>query len=231
MGIRVVQRAFAPPSPHLYNPGGTNGTTKDRNKHKITLFGCKSAPLESKSLTQSPQTKSRSVEVGLEMSRTKGRQIPAADNEGVQKNSTRLTAETGITGQEIDRESTESEPPVEIRTPSHVTFKESETTNGREDDGSSATQKAETDPEDTIHTNESAKQCPATMESGCNENEVRPLNFFASLTTLSRLFLIINKYINLITNQYFHICYLLLLEKNRRYACGLRCKSLNRGTI
>lgn len=48
MGIRVVQRAFAPPSPYLYVPGGSGKTCKERAKQnrKILLFGCKSAPLD-----------------------------------------------------------------------------------------------------------------------------------------------------------------------------------------
>lgn len=52
MGIRVVQRAAAPPSPCLYNPsGGTHhqqNLPKQRNKngHKTALFSCKSAPLQ-----------------------------------------------------------------------------------------------------------------------------------------------------------------------------------------
>ncbi|KAL1490953.1 hypothetical protein ABEB36_011621 [Hypothenemus hampei] len=46
MGIRVVQRAFAPPSPYRYVPGGGK-TTKEQAKinKKVLLFGCKSAPL------------------------------------------------------------------------------------------------------------------------------------------------------------------------------------------
>lgn len=48
MGIRVVQRAFAPPSPYLYNPGGEGRTCKEKAKQnmKALLSGCKSAPLE-----------------------------------------------------------------------------------------------------------------------------------------------------------------------------------------
>ncbi|KAK5650679.1 hypothetical protein RI129_001708 [Pyrocoelia pectoralis] len=50
MGIRVVQRAAAPPSPYLFNPAGTGqNLPKQRNKngHKIPLFACKSVPLSS----------------------------------------------------------------------------------------------------------------------------------------------------------------------------------------
>lgn len=75
MGIRVVQKAFAPPSPYGYNPGTTNDTAagqKDRSsKHKIALFGCKSAPLDSTKLFSQPPTmqasKSKSVEGGLQI--------------------------------------------------------------------------------------------------------------------------------------------------------------------
>ncbi|KAK4883485.1 hypothetical protein RN001_006804 [Aquatica leii] len=50
MGIRVVQRAAAPPSPYLFNPSGTTPTLskqqRNKNGHKIPLFTCKSAPLQ-----------------------------------------------------------------------------------------------------------------------------------------------------------------------------------------
>lgn len=51
MGIRVVQRAFAPPSPYRYVPGGGK-TTKEQAKmnRKALLFGCKSAPLDNRFL-------------------------------------------------------------------------------------------------------------------------------------------------------------------------------------
>lgn len=35
MGIRVVQRAFAPPSPHLYVPGGPVESNKKKSKQNI----------------------------------------------------------------------------------------------------------------------------------------------------------------------------------------------------
>lgn len=49
MGIRVVQRAFAPPSPYRYSPG-TGKTSKEQAKinRKALLFGCKSAPIENR---------------------------------------------------------------------------------------------------------------------------------------------------------------------------------------
>ncbi|XP_072386467.1 arrestin homolog [Diabrotica undecimpunctata] len=48
MGIRVVQRAFAPPSPHLYVPGGSGKTGRERAKHnrKALLFGLKTTPMD-----------------------------------------------------------------------------------------------------------------------------------------------------------------------------------------
>lgn len=47
MGIRVVQRAFAPPSPNSYIPGGPGRTNKERAKQnkKNLLFNCKSSPM------------------------------------------------------------------------------------------------------------------------------------------------------------------------------------------
>lgn len=49
MGIRVVQRAFAPPSPHRYIPGGPRKTCRERVKqNKKILFGSKSVPMEIK---------------------------------------------------------------------------------------------------------------------------------------------------------------------------------------
>ena len=54
----MVQRAYAPPSPHLYNP-------RNLSKGKKTLFGCKSAPLEVK-FPKEQQNKARSMEIGLE---------------------------------------------------------------------------------------------------------------------------------------------------------------------
>ncbi|KAF7266250.1 hypothetical protein GWI33_020404 [Rhynchophorus ferrugineus] len=64
MGIRVVQRAFAPPSPYRYVPGGGR-TTKEQAKlnRKALLFGCKSAPLDNRFFTS--QGKSKSVEAVL----------------------------------------------------------------------------------------------------------------------------------------------------------------------
>nr|XP_015839691.1 PREDICTED: arrestin homolog isoform X2 [Tribolium castaneum] len=63
MGIRVVQRAYAPPSPHLYNPRHLS-----RSQNKKTLFGCKSAPLDVK-FPKEQQNKARSMETGLEQNR------------------------------------------------------------------------------------------------------------------------------------------------------------------
>ncbi|XP_060526182.1 phosrestin-2-like isoform X2 [Cylas formicarius] len=62
MGIRVVQRAFAPPSPKHYAPGAGR-TTKEQAKQnrKALLYGCRSAPLELK-FANDPASKSRSVE-------------------------------------------------------------------------------------------------------------------------------------------------------------------------
>ncbi|XP_030764416.1 arrestin homolog [Sitophilus oryzae] len=62
MGIRVVQRAFAPPSPYRYVPGYGGRTTKEQAKfnRKALLFGCKSAPLDNRFFAA--QGKSRSVE-------------------------------------------------------------------------------------------------------------------------------------------------------------------------
>lgn len=62
MGIRVVQRAIAPPCPSLYNP---QIGEKDRSKSKITLFGCRSAPVESKMMAQSPQSKAKAFEANF----------------------------------------------------------------------------------------------------------------------------------------------------------------------
>lgn len=63
MGIRVVQRAYAPPSPHLYNPSNLS-----RSQNKKTLFGCKSAPLDVK-FPKEQQNKARSMEMGLEQNK------------------------------------------------------------------------------------------------------------------------------------------------------------------
>ncbi|XP_017771215.1 PREDICTED: arrestin homolog isoform X2 [Nicrophorus vespilloides] len=63
MGIRVVQRVFAPPSPYGYDPMAS--TTSGSGK--TTLFGCKSAPLETTRFfaqQQQPQM-SKSAEVGI----------------------------------------------------------------------------------------------------------------------------------------------------------------------
>ncbi|CAH0559664.1 unnamed protein product [Brassicogethes aeneus] len=64
MGIRVVQRAYAPPSPYLYVPGGGGKTGKEKAKQnkKALLFGCKSSPLESQFPRDEPFGISRSVE-------------------------------------------------------------------------------------------------------------------------------------------------------------------------
>ncbi|KAH1005435.1 hypothetical protein HUJ04_006425, partial [Dendroctonus ponderosae] len=61
MGIRVVQRAFAPPSPYQYVPGGGK-TSKEQAKmnRKALLFGCKSEPFQNRLLTN--QAMSRSAE-------------------------------------------------------------------------------------------------------------------------------------------------------------------------
>ncbi|KAF2894352.1 hypothetical protein ILUMI_11830 [Ignelater luminosus] len=61
MGIRVVQRAAAPPSPYLFNPTGTQNVSKQRSKngHKIPLFSCKSAPLQTRLHVESPKPKNR----------------------------------------------------------------------------------------------------------------------------------------------------------------------------
>ncbi|XP_066246741.1 arrestin homolog [Euwallacea similis] len=62
MGIRVVQRAFAPPSPYRYVPGGGK-TSKEQAKinRKALLFGCKSAPLDNRFFTHQ-EAISRSAE-------------------------------------------------------------------------------------------------------------------------------------------------------------------------
>nr|CAI5840062.1 unnamed protein product [Callosobruchus analis] len=65
MGIRVVQRAFAPPSPNLYVPGGTGKTCREKAKlnKKTLLFGCKSVPVQIKKPTiDNDQAISRSAE-------------------------------------------------------------------------------------------------------------------------------------------------------------------------
>lgn len=38
MGIRVVQRAYAPPSPHMYVPGGGARTNKVNNEKHYNLI-------------------------------------------------------------------------------------------------------------------------------------------------------------------------------------------------
>ncbi|XP_076259254.1 phosrestin-2 isoform X2 [Rhynchophorus ferrugineus] len=62
MGIRVVQRAFAPPSPYRYVPGGGR-TTKEQAKlnRKALLFGCKSAPLDNRFFTSQETTPNHSA--------------------------------------------------------------------------------------------------------------------------------------------------------------------------
>lgn len=130
MGIRVVQRAFAPPSPKLYNS----------TPHKIALFGTKSTPLESKKHNHSPQNKSRSVEVGLEISRLQTNNvqpdISSSRNLTPEKSILKERGESSIKDkmdipenlEYIDTENhndTNTDVIVENRTPSHVTFKES----------------------------------------------------------------------------------------------------------
>ncbi|CAG9856235.1 unnamed protein product [Phyllotreta striolata] len=63
MGIRVVQRAFAPPSPHMYVPGGASRTCRDRAKQhrKALLFGIKSAPLD----TRCPKSEKESTNLHI----------------------------------------------------------------------------------------------------------------------------------------------------------------------
>ncbi|KAG5869613.1 hypothetical protein JTB14_031792 [Gonioctena quinquepunctata] len=63
MGIRVVQRAFAPPAPDMYVPGGHGRTCREKAKEnrKALLFGCKSAPVDV-NLTKNSQAISRSAE-------------------------------------------------------------------------------------------------------------------------------------------------------------------------
>nr|XP_023024916.1 uncharacterized protein LOC111512985 [Leptinotarsa decemlineata] len=63
MGIRVVQRAFAPPAPEMYDPGSTGRKRRDKSKQnrKSLLFGCRSAPLEDH-FKKNEQAISRSAE-------------------------------------------------------------------------------------------------------------------------------------------------------------------------
>ncbi|XP_050293453.1 arrestin homolog [Anthonomus grandis grandis] len=62
MGIRVVQRAFAPPSPYRYVPGAGR-TTKEQAKlnKKALLYGCKSAPLENRFFNNSGLSRSAEI--------------------------------------------------------------------------------------------------------------------------------------------------------------------------
>ncbi|GJQ72588.1 hypothetical protein Trydic_g1253 [Trypoxylus dichotomus] len=69
MGIRVIQRAFAPPSPYLYSPGGPMPSSRDKYKQKITLFGCQTTPLETTDTRLLKQTTTNSEEVRLTMNR------------------------------------------------------------------------------------------------------------------------------------------------------------------
>lgn len=135
MGIRVVQRAIAPPSPNLYN-------AKGMTPHKVALFGCRSTTLESKVLAQSPQNKSRSMEVGLEMSRLKTIDTTMKDEKGeLSKSPMQTTSEKSILKergagdakndenmQQIDDEQEIDIIKEENKTPSHVTFKDKNST-------------------------------------------------------------------------------------------------------
>lgn len=69
MGIRVIQRAFAPPSPYVYSPGAAIPSSKDRYKQKITLFGSQTAPMEGTEARLIKQNISNSEEVRLTMNR------------------------------------------------------------------------------------------------------------------------------------------------------------------
>lgn len=188
MGIRVVQRAFAPPSPYLYNPGGkcttiTTSATKERHKHKITLFGCKSAPLESKTLKQSPNNKSRSVEVGLEMNtRLKNKKIEEDSPNLRRENDDNQQQHATLTSKEEDRhtdgDASKNEPcrltentelPLEIKTPTHVTFMDNSTSNDVENDESLNRVQSKTNP-DQFDT-DNAEDKTADIASCC-ENEV-----------------------------------------------------------
>lgn len=205
MGIRVVQRAVAPPSPYLFNPGVKSVPVKERqNKHKITLFGCKSAPLESKCVKESSSSsnnKSRSVEVGLEMNRlkkyddrngngddrsevspkTKARKVNDENDDEEEEQLAEERREQ--TKQQSNRlNDNDSELGLEIRTPTHVTFKDNETTEN--DEGPvDRVQSEPSNPTDNGDDKREVEGDPTTVkpivDTACCENEV---NYFLSFS-------------------------------------------------
>lgn len=191
MGIRVVQRAFAPPSPYLYNPGGKcttiTSSVKERHKHKITLFGCKSAPLESKTLKQSPNNKSRSVEVGLEVNtRAKSKKLDE-DSPNLQRenNESQQSKKLTLCGEEqvLDadkrynghsRLQDNTDLTLEIKTPTHVTFKDKSDVVENDDSLNRVQSKTQTDQSE--YDKDNAEDKPTTDMASCCENEVSKFN-------------------------------------------------------
>ncbi|XP_023311892.1 uncharacterized protein LOC108913808 isoform X1 [Anoplophora glabripennis] len=136
MGIRVVQRAFAPPSPHMYVPGGGGSTCKERAKQnmKALLSGCKSAPLEA-TFTKGEQAISRSTEM-MPQGYTKLNNI--GDSPEIKMKNCRLAADTAIqngTTLSVPALHTEEKhnPPSneDAKCGTHVSFKEQSTNDSR----------------------------------------------------------------------------------------------------
>ncbi|XP_031334631.1 phosrestin-1-like [Photinus pyralis] len=151
MGIRVVQRAAAPPSPYIFNPANIGQhlpKQRSKNGHKIPLFACKSVPLTSNIATHnldedrkpSSGTDARNVKLNLknESESSNGRNI---EKELSPENECKVEAENNPDSDVMDcllaRSETEQytknkSSPEGIsgnRTPTHVSFKD-QLTNG-----------------------------------------------------------------------------------------------------
>lgn len=157
----MVQRAIPPPSPYLYNPG-SKGAVKERTKHKMALFSCKSAPLETEARTRPQNAKNKRKRRGENHQDAKKQQQQQQqtkiDELGTKKKEGELVVEVEAHGREegvlnnhdsralaspheaitmrpevrLEPEKREREEVkadlerLEIRTPTHVTFRENE---------------------------------------------------------------------------------------------------------
>lgn len=141
MGIRVVQRAAAPPAPYLYNLMGTQNEHKQRNKNmqKKSLFNPKSTPLQPNATIDSLQNINRSPIHELKKTEVNksGNNLAETEFDNV-KTQTKNDISSKIEviehlaeecEEKENKEETVSPPPLldtlnSNKTPSHVSFKD-----------------------------------------------------------------------------------------------------------
>ncbi|KAF5270285.1 hypothetical protein FQA39_LY08396 [Lamprigera yunnana] len=136
MGIRVVQRAAAPPSPLFFNPSGTipNLSKQQRNKngHKILLFACKSVPLQSnfdkdenlhyRQTSPKSELKNSKLNIKNELSLCDEDEDRDNGNSCKQISKTDERQRTSISASEAENKSFQEI--ITSRTPTHVSFKD-----------------------------------------------------------------------------------------------------------